>query len=289
MNTSKTDVSQSSKVQSALPPCALVTVQPVSTSVVKAATLNSNKAEHSHTTSRASNGFVAPSASIHSQPNPKTVALSSIQRRPLGGTISHCRPTPLPTKTTATQPNPKTASSQRRPLGRAIPHPRPTPLPTKTTATQPNPKTASSQRRPLGGAISHHRPTPLTTKTTATQPNPKTAALSSTQRRPLSGAISHHRPTSLPTKTTATQPNPKTAALSSMQRRPMGGAISHHQPTPLPTKTIATQSSSVKGLTHQSQTLSARSRSAIHKASNSLQAKPFSLSSAAHVSKVTAK
>ena len=256
MNTSKTDVSQSSKVQSALPPCALVTAQPVSTSVVKAATLNSNKAQHSHTTSRASNGFVAPSASIHSQPNPKTVALSSIQRRPLGGTISHCQPTPLPTK---------------------------------TTATQPNPKTASTQRRPLSGAISHHRPTPLPTKMPATQPNPKTAALSSTQRRPLSGAISHHRPTSLPTKTTATQPNPKTAALSSMQRRPMGGAISHHRPTPFPTKTTATQSSSVKGLTHQSQTLSARSHSAIHKASNSLQAKPFSLSSAAHVSKVTAK
>ena len=230
MNTSKTDGSQSTKVQSALPPCALgalVIAQPVSTSVVKAdlksASLNSNKAQHSHTASLASNRFVAPSASIHSQPNPKTTALSSTQRRPLGGTISHCRRTPLPTKTPATQPN------------------------------------------------------------------PKTVALSSMQRRPLGGTISHCRPTPLPTKTTAIQPNPKTAALSSTQRRPLGGAISHHRPIPLPTKTPATQSSSVKGLTHHSQTLSARSLSAIHKASNSLQAKPFSLSSAAHVSKVTAK
>ena len=297
-DTSKTDGGQSTKVQS--PPCAIVLAQPVSRSMLKAdlkiATLNSNKAQHSNTTSLASNRFVAPPVRIHGQPNPKTVALTSMQRRPQGGPISHYRPAPLPNKTPATQSNPKTAaltSAQRRPQGGTIFHYRPAPLPTKTPATQPNPKTAaltSVQRRPQGGPISHYRPAPLPTKTPATQPNPKTVALSSTQRRPQGGKISHCRPASLPTKTPATQPNPKTAALTSVQRRPQGGPISHYRPAPLPTKTPATQSSTVKGLAHQSQTLSAQSLSAIHKASmssSSLQER--FLLSGTHSSKVPAK
>ena len=262
VNISKTNGGQSTKVQS--PPCAIVLSQPVSRPVLKAdlkiATLNSNKAQHSNTTSLASNRFIAPPVRIHGQPNPKTVALSSMQRRPQGGPISHWRPTPLPTKAPATQPNPKTVAL------------------------------SSTQRRSQGGPISHCRPTPLPTKAPATQPNPKTVALSSTQRRSQGGPISHCRPTPLPTKAPATQPNPKTVALSSAQRRPQSGPISHCRPTPLPTKTPATQSSSMKGLAHQCTTLSAQSLSAIHKAStssSSLQAKRFL--SGTHSSKVTAK
>ena len=141
VDTSRTDGCQSTKVQS--PPCAIVLSQPVSRSVLKAdlkiATLNSNKAQHSETTSLASNRFVAPPVRNHGQPNPKTGALSSTRTRPQSGPISHCRPTPLSTKTPATQPNPKTtvlSSTRRRPQCGGISHCRPTPLSTKTPATQ---------------------------------------------------------------------------------------------------------------------------------------------------------